>query len=56
MTSTSVSEAHRTYQATLEARRAAWDQANYDEAEAMDDELARAKRAMEVEWLASQYR
>lgn len=46
-----VAEATRTYQATLEARRAAWDQANVDEADEMDGELERAREAMEVAWL-----
>lgn len=51
VTCISVSEATRQYQATLEARRAAWDGANADEADEMDEEVAAAKRAMEVAWL-----
>lgn len=46
-----LAEAIRQYQATLEARRAAWDAANYDEAHDMDSELERSRRAMEVAWL-----
>lgn len=46
-----VAEATRQYQATLEARRAAWDAANADEVETMDDELADARQVMEVAWL-----
>lgn len=46
-----VAEATRQYQATLEARRAAWDGANVDEADEMDGELDAAREAMEVAWL-----
>lgn len=46
-----LAEASRQYQATLEARRAAWDEADADDAEALDDELTAALRAVEVAWL-----
>lgn len=47
----SLAEATRQFQATLEARRAAWENANVDEADEMDEALDDAREAMEVAWL-----
>lgn len=46
-----LAESTRQYQATLEARRSAWENADVDDAEVMDRELSSAQEAMEVAWL-----